>query len=160
MNKLNIILVKYILTFSLSPVPSAAPTDVSVSMVSFSSITVQWREVDCIHRNGEITHYQICYTILGDDSSKRCLQSEAVANTKILYITSAPQTYSIQVAAVNSAGEGSFSNPVTVKVDGKTISICSVCKGSIYISYKYILSIFELYSTTFTFELYYYIMVQ
>ena len=89
--------------------------------------------MDCIHRNGEVTHYQICYIILGYDSSETCLQSEAVADKKIIYIESAPQTYSIQVAAVNSAGEGPFSNPVTVEVDGKTISICSVCNGYIYI---------------------------
>ena len=102
----------------MSPAPSAAPKDVSVPLVSFSSITVQWGEVDCIHRNGEITQYQICYKILGYGSPERCVQSR-----KIIFDDSTPKNCFVRVAAVNSAGIGPLSEPVTVEVDGKTHSI-------------------------------------
>ena len=98
----------------MSSAPSAAPTAVNVPLVSFSSIIVQWEEVDCIRRNGDITHYQVCYIILGYDSSERCMQSG-----RIVFNDSTPKICSIRVAAVNSAGLGPFSEPVTVEVDGK-----------------------------------------
>ena len=99
------------------PVPSAAPTSVSVSEVTASSITVQWGAVDCIHRNGDITGYSVRYGV----------QTESVSGGGATQTTISglmpSTTYSIEVAAVNSAGTGLYSSPpVIVEIpQGKTI---------------------------------------
>ena len=58
------------LTFIISclfAAPSAAPASASVSDVTYSSITVQWEPVDCIHRNGDIhvAGYLVQYGVEG-----------------------------------------------------------------------------------------------
>ena len=47
-------------------VPSAAPSPVSVSQVTLSTIIVQWEDVECIHRNGNITGYRSLYLLSYD----------------------------------------------------------------------------------------------
>ena len=90
------------------PAPSAAPSDVSASS-TFSSITVQWGAVDCIHRNGDITGYSVRYGIQGSGST----QTESVSGGEVTMTTisglESSTTYSIEVAAVNSAGTGVYS---------------------------------------------------
>ena len=96
------------------PAPSAAPTSVRVSEDSSTSITVQWEEVECIHRNGNITGYSLTYGRQG---------SEVYTNeTKLtIYGLTASTTYKIRVAARNSAGLGSYSLPINATTDGKLL---------------------------------------
>ena len=93
--------------------PSAAPTPVSVSEVTSSSITVQWGAVDCIHRNGYITGYSVRYGI----------QTKSVSgggSTQTIIFGLTPSTeYSIEVAAVNSAGTGVYSNAIMQITQGR-----------------------------------------
>ena len=60
----------------LPPAPSAAPTSVSVSEDTSSSITVQWGAVDCIHHNGDITGYSVLYGVQGSESTQTMSVSE------------------------------------------------------------------------------------
>ena len=95
--------------------PSAAPTNVDVSEVTSSSITVQWGTVPCIHRNGDITGYSVQYGVLGSEST----QNMSVSGDNVTISNLAPSTkYVIQVAAMNDAGTGEYSDPVTTNTDG------------------------------------------
>ena len=77
-----------------------------------ASITVQWGAVDCIHHNGDITGYSVRYgevestegdrridTVSGEDTGQA-----TVSGLEIL------TTYTTEVAAVNSAGIGVYSD--------------------------------------------------
>ena len=96
------------------PAPSAAPTSVSVSEVTFFSITIQWGAVDCIHRNGDITGYSVRYGVQGSGSTQTVSVSGGGATMTDISVLMASTTYSIEVAAVNSAGTGDYS-PVIMK---------------------------------------------
>ena len=103
---------------SCPPVSSAPPTSVSTSDVTPSSITVQWGAVDCIHRNGDITGYSVRYGVQGSGST----QTESVSGGAITEATisglAAGTNYATEVAAVNSAGTGVYSDPLTVLTPG------------------------------------------
>ena len=104
------------------PVPSAAPTFVYISNVTFSSITVQWEAVDCIHQNGNITGYSVYYWV-----QRSSILSVNVSGGTAMAFTltglSSSTTYNIDVAAINNAGVGKHSNSITVKTEGKSIFI-------------------------------------
>ena len=96
------------------PAPSAAPTSVSVSEVTSTSITVQWGAVDCRRRNGDITGYSVRYGVQGNGSTQtKNISGASVTETTISELISST-TYSIEVAAVNSAGTGVYSR-VTIR---------------------------------------------
>ena len=102
------------------PAPSAAPTSVHTSDVTFSSITVQWGAVDCIHHNGNITGYSVRYWV--QRSSTHTLNVSGGTTTAFtLTGLSNSTTYSIDVAAVNNAGIGKYSDSIMVKTKGKVI---------------------------------------
>ena len=96
--------------FLLPPAPSAAPTSVITSSDSPSSITIQWEMVPCIYRNGDITGYSVQYGVMGSESP----QIMDVTRSDALHTTISglrpSRTYSIQVAARNSAGIGPYSD--------------------------------------------------
>ena len=89
----------------------------SVSEVTSSSITVQWGAVPCIEQNGEITGYSVQY---GNQA-----QSVSVGNaTEITISNLTPSTtYNVQVAAVNDADTGDYSNIISIMTLG---IICSI----------------------------------
>ena len=97
------------------PAPSAAPTSMSVSEVSSFSITVQWGAVDCIHHNGDITGYSVRYGIHGSGSTETVSVSGVEATMPTISGLMASTTYTIEVAAVNSAGTGVYSDPLTAE---------------------------------------------
>ena len=102
------------------PVPSAPPTAVTISDVTSSSITVQWGAVDCIHQNGKITGYSLRYW------AQQCTCNTHTVNVSggtamAFTLTGLPNstTYSIDVAAINNAGIGKYSDSITVKTNGE-----------------------------------------
>ena len=99
--------------------PSAAPTFVRESGVTSSNITVQWGAVDCIHHNGDITGYSVRYGVQGSGSTQtRDVSGGDTRQTTISGLN--PSTnYSIQVAAVNSAGIGVYSTPHIIQTAGE-----------------------------------------
>ena len=109
----------------LPPAPSAAPTSVSVSEDTSSSITVQWGDVDCIHRNGDITGYSVRYGVQGSAVGDRTVEMVSggdTTQTTISGLTSST-TYSIEVAAVTGANAvGMYSSSsITTETDGEHI---------------------------------------
>ena len=74
-----------------------------------SSITVQWGAVDCIHRNGDITCYSVRYGVQGSGSTQTVSVSGGEATMTTISGLRASTNYSIEVAAVNSAGTGDYS---------------------------------------------------
>ena len=94
--------------------PSAAPTSVSVPDVTSSSITVQWGAVDCIHHNGDITGYSVRYRVQGSGSTQNMSVSGGDTRQTTIPDLNPSTTYSIEVAAVNSAGIGNYSDPPVI----------------------------------------------
>jgi len=121
------------------PAPSAPPTFVSISDVTSSSITIQWGAVDCIHRNGNITGYSVQYGVQGSGST----QTESVsggATTEATISELTPSTsYVIAIAAVNSAGTGVYSEPLTVEtsVAGNSHQLSIVFMKCLHCVYMY-----------------------
>ena len=90
-----------------------------------TNISIQWGEVDCAERNGDITGYSVRYglpsstsretvNISGNDAGSRTLSID-----RLLIRTS----YSFEVAAVNGAGVGMYSSRMestTVVPSGNT----------------------------------------
>ena len=73
-------------------------------MTSFS-ITVQWGAVECIHHNGDITGYLVQHRAQGNENVTMSVSGTKATVSNLMSST----TYSIEVAAVNSAGTGVFS---------------------------------------------------
>ena len=103
-------------TFLLAP--STAPTCMSVSEVTSSSITVQWYAVDCIHRNGNITGYSVRYGVQGNGSTQTLSVSGGGATQTIISGLIPFTNYSIEAAAVNSVGTGVYSNAIFQMTQG------------------------------------------
>ena len=99
-----------------------------------SSITVQWGAVNCIHHNGDITGYSVRYGVQGSDEGDRTVEMSSGDSRGGMYQISglsAATVYTIEVAAVNSAGTGVFSNALIAETpDSKyTIQSCFVNHG-------------------------------
>ena len=104
-------------------VPSAAPTSVSVlANVTSSSITVQWGAVDCADRNGDITGYSVQYT--GGGSTQTMNVSGDSSGGMVTISGLSPATlYTVEVAAVNSAGPGVYSDPLPTLTSGNALTL-------------------------------------
>ena len=99
-------------------VSSAAPTSVSVlPNVTSSSITVQWEMVPCIHRNGDITGYSVRYAGSGSIQTMAAPGDSSGGMATISGLSPATG-YMVEIAAVNSAGPGVYSDPVPTLTSG------------------------------------------
>ena len=110
------------LSIHVSPAPSAAPTSVRESEVTSSSITVQWGAVDCIDRNGDITGYSVRYEVQGTAEGDRTVKMATGDSSGGMYTISglsAATVYTVEVVAMNSAGTGVYSIPITVVTVGE-----------------------------------------
>ena len=104
--------------------PSAAPTSVSVSEVTSSSITVQWGPVNCTKRNGDITGYSVRYGVQGSAVGDRTVEMVSGNSSGGMYVISgltAAIVHTVEVAAVNSAGTGVYSNLLTTLTLGTAL---------------------------------------
>ena len=90
-------------------VPSAAPTSVSVSDVTSSTITVQWGAVECVHQNGHIRGYTVEYGVQGSENTETMHFSRSETKAIISGLTSLT-SYTIKLAAVNSVGVGEYTS--------------------------------------------------
>ena len=104
---------------SIPPAPSAAPTSVRESGVTSSSITVQWGAVNCTDRNGDITGYSVWYGVQGSGSTQTMSFSGGSLTEATISSLMPSTTYSIQVAAVNSAGIGVYNDDIVIETYGK-----------------------------------------
>ena len=99
----------------ISLAPTAAPK-MSWTFATSYSITLQWETVTCEHRNGDITGYSVKYGVMGslDNGSVMNITGASVAEATIFNLMLSTN-YSIQIAAVNNAGTGVFSNATFIK---------------------------------------------
>ena len=96
-------------------VPSAAPSSVSVSQVTLSTIIVRWEDLECIHRNGNITGYSVL--VVASSVMDMVINVDDVRQATISELTPFTE-YTISVAAVNTAGMGVYSNGTTITIKG------------------------------------------
>ena len=101
---------------AIPPAPSAAPTNVRMTGVTSTSITVRWQKILCIKRNGDITGYIVRY-----GSETQSVSGGSVTETTISNLTPST-TYNIEVAAVNDADTGPFSSSISIMTLGKILS--------------------------------------
>ena len=84
----------------------------NASEVSPYILRVQWGQVDCIHRNGNISGYIVCHTNVETTSEIMCVST---SDTSLDISVGSAADYSVTVAAVNNEGEGPFSNNVIIE---------------------------------------------
>ena len=100
--------------------PSGAPEVLSAMAVNSTAIDVQWSELDCALRNGDIIAYVVMrMRQVGDHQTVH-----VPGNQSSITITGLdPLTeYMIRVAAVNRNGTGPFSEPfnaTTLRLDNR-----------------------------------------
>ena len=90
--------------YVLSTAPSDGPASVTDGTVTANSITVQWEEVPCLHRNGEITGYTVVARTSGEDDITEFVNGGARSAT-VSGLEPSTQ-YTVLVAASNGAGTG------------------------------------------------------
>ena len=100
--------------------PTAPPSNVSVTEVTSSTITVQWGMVPCIHQNGPITGYSVRYGVMGSGSSQSVNVSGASKTGTMISDLMSSTTYDVQVAAVNGNGTGVYSSNESALTQGNT----------------------------------------
>ena len=119
---------------SLPLAASAPPSRARVTGITFASITVEWEEVPCEHRNAEITHY--LGRIASSDSSMR---AGSLVNADTLTITFtgliARNNYTIQVHARHE--DLSFTNVVLTGPPAVIVAVSGVPPGSHVLSLYY-----------------------
>ena len=98
----------------IPPVPSAGPTSVTTMTVGVVDITIQWNEVNCADRNGDIIGYKVRHGV----SSKtfRIVANITDPNSTMFSINRLliHSTYSFEVAAVVGDHTGSYSSVLEV----------------------------------------------
>ena len=105
------------LRFISSTAPSGSPTEINEVAVTPNTLTVQWGEVPCLHRNGEITGYIVEAITSGEVVRTVNVNDSDARRATVTGLNSSTQ-YTVQVAAVNSAGAGP-STGIAVQTEGE-----------------------------------------
>ena len=89
--------------------PTMGPRDVMATQVTSRTVQVTWDTIECIHRNGLITDYEV--RIREDDSGDIVVDDMVDSDTTTSMASGLrPFTsYTFQVAGVNVDGTGVFS---------------------------------------------------
>ena len=97
----------------------------NATVESSTSITVQWGEVPCIHQNGEITGYSVQYGVEGSSGPQsEMVSGDSSGGTDTISGLTRRTMYTVQVAAVNSAGTGEYNASLTIQTpDGKCVCV-------------------------------------
>ena len=109
------------------PVPSGAPQSLSFNTINSTSVNISWDSVECIHRNGLITHYNISYGPMSETSRVTDVtvvnKNEQDNGGSYTATGLEPSTnYNFKVAAVNDVGVGKFAN-VQVQIEGMSTGL-------------------------------------
>ena len=89
--------------------------------INSTSIQIQWGDVDCIKRNGEILGYNVIYGAVGYPQPSLSLGISPTERSLVLNNLIPHTNYSLLVAAENSNGTGPHREVVvnTSAVEGK-----------------------------------------
>ena len=102
---INYIFAIIVVCVLLSTAPTSGPASLSLGTVTTSTITVQWEEVPCLHRNGEITGYIVVTRNSGVTINTESINDGDARETTVSGLN--PSTlYSMFVVASNSIGFG------------------------------------------------------
>ena len=104
----------------MSAAPSGIPESISFSDVNLTSITVQWTELPCSDRNGEITGYTVEYSSTTPPPHTNTVTVSGPSNTRLVVGGLLPRTnYTFSVGAQGAAtamSRASFTATPTGKV--------------------------------------------
>ena len=90
-----------------------------MSEVTSTNITLQWEVLDCIDQNGDITGYSVRYEAVDSGSTDSVtVEGNSTTSGTVTGLTSSTN-YSVEVAAVNGAGVGVYSDLVNITTFGK-----------------------------------------
>uniref|UniRef100_A0A1X7SES0 Fibronectin type-III domain-containing protein n=1 Tax=Amphimedon queenslandica TaxID=400682 RepID=A0A1X7SES0_AMPQE len=92
-------------------IPSGLPLSVQVLPFNSTANRLTWNEVNCPERNGLITGYTVMIS-----NSSITYNLTSTERYIILYDLVFGTEYNISVAAVNSVGRGTFSDPIIVEI--------------------------------------------
>ena len=92
-------------------VPSAPPDEISIDTVYFDSIYLSWRAPLREHHNGELIGYNLTFTAT---NSEEVLDLFSASNGTAIGSLNPFTSYTINIAAVTSAGVGPYSVTITV----------------------------------------------
>uniref|UniRef100_A0A1A8RCK4 protein-tyrosine-phosphatase n=1 Tax=Nothobranchius rachovii TaxID=451742 RepID=A0A1A8RCK4_9TELE len=95
--------------------PASPPRNVQANVISENSVLVRWEEPE--EPNGQVKGYRVYYTM----DPSRSINEWHIHNVQDSLLTTIQnlvnsETYTIQVLAFTSVGDGPFSDPVPVKV--------------------------------------------
>ena len=96
---------------AFSPAPTGTPQKVTIVDTTSTKITIQWQELPCSDRNGDIVGYTVRYGISGSNITLRNYSDTIATLVELIPFT----IYSIEVAAFNVNGTGPFSTPVYMR---------------------------------------------
>ncbi|CAI8051475.1 Tyrosine-protein phosphatase Lar-like, partial [Geodia barretti] len=114
--------------------PTGAPGPITLVTVTLNSATVQWGEVPCPQRNGEITNYTVTATKLGG-MEEGTASVDADARQATISGLTRSTIYTVSVAAVNSAGTGPSTTLPVETPDGLTVSATGSSSTSLTVSW-------------------------
>lgn len=101
--------------------PSAAPVNINCAALFSDAIQITWSHPALSELHGHLQGFRIFYKVVRTvtDSVSIRAESKRVGNTldSVLYGLQAYHNYSIQVSAINRAGNGPLSAPVICQTD-------------------------------------------
>ncbi len=83
-----------------------------------TTISIEWNEVECTDRNGDITSYSVHYGPSSTPSSDRSMENISDPNSRTFSVGGREigTSYSFEVAAVNGQGIGPYSTTIMVTI--------------------------------------------
>ncbi len=83
-----------------------------------TTISIEWNEVECADRNGDITSYSVCYGPSSTPSSDRSVETISDPNSRTFSVGGREigTSYSFEVATVNGFAIGLYSPTIMVTI--------------------------------------------
>ena len=92
--------------------------------------------MDCMYQNGNITGYSVRYGVRGSGEEDKTVENatgESSGGIHVISGLSAATVYEVEVAAVNSAGIGVYSDPVETPQSKYTLCVLYITSFFIFI---------------------------
>ncbi len=99
--------------------PSGGPSSVTDIIVGgVANLSIEWSEVECGDRNGDITSYSVRYGPSSTPSSNKSVETISDPNSRTFSVGGREigTSYSFEVAAVNGHGIGPYSTTFMVTI--------------------------------------------
>ena len=88
--------------------------------------------MDCMYQNGNITGYSVRYGVRGSGEEDKTVEN-ATGGIHVISGLSAATVYEVEVAAVNSAGIGVYSDPVDTPQSKYTLCVLYITSFFVFI---------------------------